>query len=47
MGHGEDSNTLYRGADRAVFNGADDNASGVAGMIELARLLGASRAESE
>jgi len=43
LGHGEDSNTLYRGADRAVFNGADDNASGVAGMIELARLLAASR----
>jgi len=43
LGHGEDSNTLYRGGDRAVFNGADDNASGVAGIIELARLLGASK----
>ncbi|MDR3714412.1 MAG: M28 family peptidase [Puia sp.] len=39
LGHGEDSNSLYRGTDRPVFNGADDNASGTAGMIELARLL--------
>ncbi len=45
LGHGEDSNTLYRGSgDRSVvFNGADDNASGVAALIELARSLVASR----
>jgi len=43
LGYGEDSNTLYRGHDRVVFNGADDNASGVAGMIELARMLSASK----
>ncbi|MBS1603190.1 MAG: M28 family peptidase [Bacteroidetes bacterium] len=43
LGHGEDSNTLYRGPGHPVFNGADDNASGVAGMIELARLLSASK----
>jgi hypothetical protein len=43
LGYGEDSNTLYRGSERVIFNGADDNASGVAGMIELARLLSASR----
>jgi len=46
LGHGEDSNTLYRGAGHPVYLGADDNASGVAGMIELARLLGASRLKS-
>ena len=43
LGHGEDSNTLYRGSGHPVFNGADDNASGVAGMIELARLLSTSK----
>lgn len=43
LGHGEDSNTLYRGPGPVTFNGANDNASGVAGMIELARLLAASR----
>ena len=39
LGYGEDSNGLYRGAEKLIFNGADDNASGVAAMIELARLL--------
>jgi hypothetical protein len=39
LGYGEDSNTLYRGPERQVFNGADDNASGTAALIELARLL--------
>lgn len=43
LGYGEDSNTLYRGPERVIFNGADDNASGVAGIIELARMLSASR----
>jgi aminopeptidase YwaD len=43
LGHGEDSNTLYRGPGPVTFNGANDNASGVAGMIELARLLAASK----
>jgi hypothetical protein len=39
LGYGEDSNGLYRGPERQIFNGADDNASGVAAVIELARLL--------
>ncbi len=42
LGYGEDSNGLYRGPERQIFNGADDNASGVAAIIELARLLKAS-----
>ena len=29
--------SLYRGADSAIHNGADDNASGVAAILELAR----------
>ncbi|HEY4109211.1 M28 family metallopeptidase [Puia sp.] len=43
LGHGEDGNTLYHGKDSVTYNGADDNASGVAGLIELARLLADSR----
>ena len=43
LGYGEDSNSLYRGAERQIHNGADDNASGVAAAIELARLLKESR----
>jgi len=43
LGHGEDGNTLYQGKDSVTYNGADDNASGVAGMIELARLLATSK----
>jgi hypothetical protein len=46
LGHGEDGNSMYRGKDSVTFNGADDNASGVAGMIELARMLAASRLRS-
>jgi hypothetical protein len=37
LGHGGDE-SLYRG-EPAIHNGADDNASGVAGVIELARYL--------
>lgn len=38
LGLGEDGNSLYRGAP-AIHNGADDNASGVASVIELARAI--------
>ena len=46
LGYGEDSNSLYRGGERQIHNGADDNASGVAATIELARLLKESRSKS-
>lgn len=36
LGYGEYGNSLYRG-DPAIHNGADDNASGTAGVLELAR----------
>jgi aminopeptidase YwaD len=39
LGYGEDHNSLYTGATPQVHNGADDNASGTASLIELARLL--------
>ncbi len=38
LGFGEDGNTLDR-TSKQVHNGADDNASGVAAVIELAQLL--------
>ncbi|RYZ21680.1 MAG: M20/M25/M40 family metallo-hydrolase [Chitinophagaceae bacterium] len=43
LGHGEDRNSMYRGTDRLIHRGADDNASGTAALIELARLLKASK----
>lgn len=46
LGYGEDSNGLYRGPEHLIFNGADDNASGVAAVIELARLLKTSSVRS-
>lgn len=43
LGFGEDGNSMLRTNDHLIHNGADDNASGVASMIELARLLKASK----
>lgn len=45
LGYGEDGNTLFAGSGSQVHNGADDNASGTAALIELARLLKDSRAK--
>jgi hypothetical protein len=39
LGYGEDGNSLYRGTDKQIHNGADDNASGTAALIELTKLL--------
>jgi hypothetical protein len=39
LGYGEDGNSLLRTGERQIHNGADDNASGTAALIELARLL--------
>ena len=38
LGRGEDLNSLWTGP-AAIYNGADDNASGTAAVIELARML--------
>ncbi len=40
LGYGEDGNSLYRGAERQIHHGADDNASGTAALMELARIFG-------
>lgn len=39
LGYGEDKNSLYAGKEKMIHNGADDNASGVAALIELSRIL--------
>lgn len=42
LGHGEDGNALGP-KENAIYNGADDNASGTAALIELSKLLPASK----
>jgi aminopeptidase YwaD len=39
LGYGEDHNSLYTGATPMIHNGADDNASGTAALIEMAKFL--------
>ena len=39
LGYGEDKNSLYAGETPMIHNGADDNASGVAAMLELGKML--------
>jgi len=39
LGYGEDHNSMYTGTTPVIHNGADDNASGTAALLELARLL--------
>lgn len=39
LGYGEDGGSLLRTSEHLIHNGADDNASGTAALIELARLL--------
>ncbi len=44
LGYGEDGNSMVRTGEKNIHNGADDNASGTAALIELARLLKTSKA---
>jgi len=44
LGYGEDGNSMLRTREKMIHNGADDNASGTAALIELARKLKASKA---
>ncbi|MBK7290991.1 MAG: M20/M25/M40 family metallo-hydrolase [Chitinophagaceae bacterium] len=39
LGYGEDGNSMIRSGPMSIHNGADDNASGTAALIELARKL--------
>jgi aminopeptidase YwaD len=45
LGWGEDGNSRHAAHDKAIHNGADDNASGTAALIELASLLKNSKAK--
>lgn len=46
LGFGEDNNSMYRGEEKLIHNGADDNASGTAALIELARMIKLSKLKS-
>ncbi len=46
LGYGEDHGSLYTGSDKLIHNGADDNASGTAALIELGKMLKASKFKS-
>ncbi len=43
LGFGEDGNSMLRNGEKLIHNGADDNASGTAALIEIARALKASK----
>lgn len=43
LGYGEDGNSVLRTGEKLIHNGADDNASGTAALIELARILKTSK----
>jgi hypothetical protein len=46
LGYGEDGNSTDRSGAKAIHNGADDNASGTAALIELARILKTAKQKS-
>jgi hypothetical protein len=46
LGYGEDGNSRNTSKEPAIHNGADDNASGTAALIELARKLKSSKAKN-
>ena len=39
LGYGEDGNSMIRTGEKLIHNGADDNASGTAAMIEIAKMI--------
>jgi aminopeptidase YwaD len=46
LGYGEDGNSMIRSGAKSIHNGADDNASGTAALIELGRILKTSNAKT-
>lgn len=46
LGYGEDGNSMLRTGEKLIHNGADDNASGTAALLELARILKTSKAKN-
>jgi aminopeptidase YwaD len=47
LGYGEDGNSMLRNGEKLIHNGADDNASGTAALIELAKILKKSKAKQQ
>lgn len=45
LGYGEDGNSMLRNGSKEIHNGADDNASGTAALIELAKLMKKSKSK--
>lgn len=43
LGYGENGSSLYAGKDKSIHNGADDNASGTAGVLQLATWVKAAK----
>ncbi len=46
LGYGEDGTSMLRTGEKLIHNGADDNASGTAALIELARILKNSKSKN-
>jgi len=46
LGYGEDGNSMLRTGEQLIHNGADDNASGTAALIELSRKLKTTNAKN-
>jgi aminopeptidase YwaD len=47
LGYGEDGNSMVRTGEKMIHNGADDNASGTAALIELAKLMKKSKGKKQ
>ena len=47
LGYGEDGNSMIRTGEKMIHNGADDNASGTAALIELSSLLKKSKLKKQ
>ena len=46
LGYGEDGNSMLRTGEKLIHNGADDNASGTAALIELAKIFSISKSKN-
>jgi len=47
LGFGEDGNSMLRTGEKLIHNGADDNASGTAALIELAKMIATACADKK
>ena len=47
LGFGEDGNSMFRTGEKMIHNGADDNASGTAALIELSKMIAAGCADKK